>query len=106
MVPFASIVAVSPRNETTLPRMRTVWLVKESRYLALIRGVASEAIFATFALQSRQDTVGGGYRRRQMPGVKASRTPLSHEVTWSSLDYSALSQITTSALLCLEYASL
>ena len=38
------MVAVSPRRETTLPRMRTVWLVKESRYLALMRGVASEAI--------------------------------------------------------------
>ncbi len=44
MVPFASMVAVSPRNDTTLPRMRTVWLVKESRYLALMRGVASEAM--------------------------------------------------------------
>ena len=42
--PLASMVAVSPRRETTLPRMRTVWLVKESRYLALMRGVASEAI--------------------------------------------------------------
>ena len=38
------MVAVSPRRETTLPRMRTVWLVNESRYLALIRGVASDAI--------------------------------------------------------------
>ncbi len=38
------MVAVSPRRETTLPRMRTIWLVNESRYLALIRGVASEAI--------------------------------------------------------------
>lgn len=28
MDPFASIVAVSPRSDTTLPRMRTVWLVK------------------------------------------------------------------------------
>ena len=28
----------------TLPRMRTVWLVKDSRYLAFIRGVASEAM--------------------------------------------------------------
>lgn len=27
MDPFASIVAVSPRSDTTLPRMRTVWLV-------------------------------------------------------------------------------
>ena len=44
MLPFASMVAVSPRNATTLPRMRTVWLVKESRYLALTRGVASEAM--------------------------------------------------------------
>lgn len=42
--PLASMVAVSPRRETTLPRMRTVWLVNESRYLALMRGVASEAI--------------------------------------------------------------
>ena len=38
------MVAVSPRRETTLPRMRTIWLVNESRYLALMRGVASEAI--------------------------------------------------------------
>ena len=38
------MVAVSPRRETTLPRMRTIWLVNESRYLALTRGVASEAI--------------------------------------------------------------
>lgn len=44
MLPFASIEAVSPRNDTTLPRMRTVWLMKESRYLALMRGVASEAM--------------------------------------------------------------
>lgn len=44
MLPLASIVAVSPRNDTTLPRMRTVWFVKESRYLALTRGVASEAM--------------------------------------------------------------
>lgn len=44
IVPLASMVAVSPRNETTLPSMRTVWLVKESRYFALIRGVASEAM--------------------------------------------------------------
>lgn len=42
--PLASIVAVSPRRETTLPRMRTVWLVNESRYLAFMRGVASDAI--------------------------------------------------------------
>ena len=38
------MVAVSPRSETTLPRTRTVWFIKESRYLALIRGVASDAI--------------------------------------------------------------
>ena len=38
------MVAVSPRRETTLPRMRTIWFVNESRYLALMRGVASEAI--------------------------------------------------------------
>ena len=44
MLPLASMVAVSPRSETTRPRMRTVWLVKESRYLALTRGVASEAM--------------------------------------------------------------
>lgn len=44
MVPLASMVAVSPRNETTLPSIRTVWLVKDSRYFALIRGVASEAM--------------------------------------------------------------
>jgi len=44
MLPLASIVAVSPRRDITLPRMRTVWLVKESRYLALMRGVASFAI--------------------------------------------------------------
>jgi hypothetical protein len=37
--------AVSPRRETTLPRMRTVWLVKAWRYFALMRGVASEAIY-------------------------------------------------------------
>ena len=43
-LPFASIVAVSPRNDTTLPRMRTVWLVKEPRYLALTRGVASDMV--------------------------------------------------------------
>jgi len=42
--PLASRVAVSPRREVTFPRMRTVWLVKESRYWALIRGVASEAM--------------------------------------------------------------
>ena len=63
MVPLASIVAVSPRNETTLPRMRTVWLVKESRYLALIRGVASEAILITlpYNLGSLLD---GGFRTK------------------------------------------
>lgn len=44
MEPFASSMAVSPRNDTTLPRTRTVLLAKASRYLALIRGVASEAI--------------------------------------------------------------
>ena len=38
------MVAVSPRRETTLPRMRTVWFVNESKYLAFMRGVASEAI--------------------------------------------------------------
>ena len=38
------MVAVSPRRETTLPRMRRVLLVNESIYLALMRGVASEAI--------------------------------------------------------------
>ena len=43
-LPFASMVAVSPRNDTTLPRMRTVWLVKEPRYLALTRGVASDMV--------------------------------------------------------------
>ena len=46
------MVAVSPRRETTLPRMRTIWLVKESRYLAFTRGVASEAIVG-------QDEVNG-----------------------------------------------
>lgn len=45
MDPFASTTADSPRSDTTLPRMRTVLLVKASRYFALIRGVASEAIF-------------------------------------------------------------
>lgn len=45
MVPLASMVAVSPRKDTTFPRMRTVWFVKESRYFALMRGVASDAIF-------------------------------------------------------------
>ena len=44
ILPLASIVAVSPRNDTTLPRMRTVWLVKEPRYLALTRGVASDMV--------------------------------------------------------------
>ena len=44
ILPFASMVAVSPRNDTTLPRMRTVWLVKEPRYLALTRGVASDMV--------------------------------------------------------------
>ena len=44
MLPFASMVAVSPRSDTTLPRMRTVWLVKEPRYLALTRGVASDIV--------------------------------------------------------------
>lgn len=44
MLPLASMVAVSPRSDTTLPRTRTVWLVKESRYLALTRGVASEVM--------------------------------------------------------------
>lgn len=44
MLPLASMVAVSPRNDTTLPRTRMVWLVKESRYLALTRGVASEVM--------------------------------------------------------------
>ena len=44
ILPFASMVAVSPRSETTLPRMRTVWLVKEPRYLALTRGVASDMV--------------------------------------------------------------
>lgn len=42
--PFASIVAVSPRREVTLPRMRTVLLVKEERYWAFMRGVASDAM--------------------------------------------------------------
>lgn len=42
--PLASIVAVSPRREVTLPKIRTVWLAKESRYWALMRGVASETI--------------------------------------------------------------
>ena len=44
MLPLASMVAVSPRSDTTRPRMRTVWLVKDSRYFALTRGVASEAM--------------------------------------------------------------
>ncbi len=44
MEPLASMVAVSPRKEETLPRMRTVWLLKGWRYLAFIRGVASEAM--------------------------------------------------------------
>lgn len=42
--PLASTVAVSPRRDTTLPRMRTVWFVKFSKYVALTRGVASEDI--------------------------------------------------------------
>lgn len=45
MVPLASMVAVSPRKDATFPRMRTVWFVKESRYFALMRGVASDAMF-------------------------------------------------------------
>ncbi len=46
MDPFASIVAVSPRRDMTLPRIRTVWFMKDSRYCAFMRGVASElAIF-------------------------------------------------------------
>ena len=52
--PLASMVAVSPRRETTLPRMRTIWLVNESRYLALMRGVASEAI-----VDGREEAGGG-----------------------------------------------
>ena len=44
MEPLASMVAVSPRRATTLPRIRTVWFVKFSRYWALIRGVASDAM--------------------------------------------------------------
>lgn len=42
--PLASSVAVSPRSETILPMMRTVWFVNWSRYWALMRGVASLAI--------------------------------------------------------------
>jgi hypothetical protein len=53
--PLASMVAVSPRREVTLPRRRTVWLVKESRYWALMRGVASEAM-----VWGGLDGVGGG----------------------------------------------
>ena len=41
------MVAISPRRDVTRPRIRTVWLVKDSRYWALIRGVASEAIVGT-----------------------------------------------------------
>lgn len=44
MGPLASTIAVSPRRETTFPSMRTVWLTNGWRYLALMRGVASEAI--------------------------------------------------------------
>ena len=44
-MPLASMVAVSPRRETAFPRIRTALFVNESRYLALMRGVASEAMF-------------------------------------------------------------
>lgn len=44
MLPLASTVAISPRKDVTRPRIRTVWLVNVSRYLAFMRGVASEAI--------------------------------------------------------------
>ena len=56
MLPLASMVAVSPRNDTTLPRTRTVWLVKESRYLALTRGVASE-VMGDGPVREREDRV-------------------------------------------------
>ena len=44
--PLHSNVAVSPRREMTLPRIRTVWLVNDSRYGADTRGVAVAIIIA------------------------------------------------------------
>lgn len=52
MEPLASTVAVSPRSDTTLPRIRTVRPVKASKYLALMRGVASEDILGSRRLRS------------------------------------------------------
>lgn len=50
-IPFASTVASSPLNCTTLPTSLTVWFVKESRYCWLTRGVEIGSIVAAFKVQ-------------------------------------------------------
>ena len=57
-IPFASTVASSPLNCTTLPTSLTVWFVKESRYCWLTRGVEVDSIVAAFKIQVEDVYVG------------------------------------------------